>query len=77
MSTDIVIVFIFFAGPIRGYSPGGLVNNFYSHSHRGNSHFESLIHFLAFSQKIKPVLVAQSLECPLLGREDHRFDSRP
>ena len=39
MSTDIVIVFIFFAGPIRGYSPGGRVNKFYSHGRRGNSHF--------------------------------------
>ena len=28
MSTDIVIVFVFFAGPIRGYSPDGRVNNF-------------------------------------------------
>ena len=39
MSVDIVIVFIFFAGPIRGYSPGGRVNNFYSYGRRGNSHF--------------------------------------
>ena len=39
MSADIVIVFIFFAGPIRGYSPGGRVNNFYLHGRRGNSHF--------------------------------------
>ena len=39
MSTDIVIVCIFFAGPIRGYSPGGRVNNFYSHGSQGNSHF--------------------------------------
>ena len=28
MSTDIVIVFVIFAGPIRGYSPDGRVNNF-------------------------------------------------
>ena len=39
MLADIVIVFIFFAGPIRGYSPGGRVNKFYSHGRRGNSHF--------------------------------------
>ena len=26
--TDIVIIFMFFAGPIRSYSPGGRVNNF-------------------------------------------------
>ena len=37
MSTDMVIVFIFFARPIRGYSPGGLVNNFYSHGRRVNN----------------------------------------
>ena len=42
MSTDIVIVCIFFAGPIRGYSPGSRVNNFYSHGSRGNSHFGSI-----------------------------------
>ena len=41
MSTDMVIVFIFFAGPIRVYSPGGRVNNSYSHGRRGNSHFVS------------------------------------
>ena len=39
MSIDIVIVFIFFAGPIRGYSPGGRVNNFYWHGRQGNNHF--------------------------------------
>ena len=27
-STDIVIIFMFFTGPIRRYSPGGRVNNF-------------------------------------------------
>ena len=31
MSIDIVIVFVFFAGPIKGYSPGGRVNNFGYH----------------------------------------------
>ena len=41
MSTDIVVVFIFCAGPIRGHSPGGRLNNFYSHGRRGNSHFEN------------------------------------
>ena len=40
MSDDIVIVFIFFAGPIRGYLPGRRVNNFYSHGRRGNSHLD-------------------------------------
>ena len=39
MSTDIVTVFVFFVGPIRGYSPDGRVNNFYLHGRRGNSHF--------------------------------------
>ena len=41
MSSEIVIVFVFFAGPIRGYSPGGRVNKFYSHGRQGNSHFEN------------------------------------
>ena len=57
MSTDIVIVFIFFAGPIRGYSPGGRVNNFYSHGRRGNSHFEYVNLPLIVWMKNKPTLI--------------------
>ena len=36
-----MVVFIFFAGPIRTYSSGSRVNNSYSHSRRGNSHFDT------------------------------------
>ena len=57
MSNDIVIVFIFFAGPIRGYSPGGRVNNFYSHGRRVNSHFVAVIvYFRILSWLEKEVL---------------------
>ena len=56
--------------PIRGYSPGGRVNKFYSHGSRGNSHFDYYMQniFLFFNRfvylKISILSVIEKL--PLL-----------